>query len=153
MTGNIVAFSKSRRLEPMDPEEFKATIKALGYTQGEFADYVGTTIRTVNDWGSAARKRGRAAQSDDEVRLGPPPHIVRLLRHMQRGHIDRAPVNQSVKAGMEALSLAVSSILGEAAVKEWDSEIAAEALMRLAEQRLELAKSNKAGSAHYAKTA
>lgn len=122
----------------MDPEEFKKTLKKLGYTQAAFADYIGAGIRTVNDWGSSARKRGSGSQSDDETRPGPPAYIVRLLRHMQRGHIDRAPVQQTIAAAETALSLAISSILTEAALKDWDPVIATRALKRLADLRLEL---------------
>lgn len=130
MTSKIVAFSKDRSLV-MSPAEFKATLKELGYTQAEFADYIGSNLRTVNDWGSETPKN--AGKIKGELRLGPPTYIVRLLRNMQRGHIDKAPISPKLDDAITALSPAVSAIMGNATVKEWPAELAAEAIAYLAD--------------------
>jgi len=107
------------------PDEFKKAIKRLGFTQADFGSYVGSTTRTVNEW--ASTKGG-----------GPPEVVVQLLRHMQRSHIDPAPIDQTIEAAESEVSLHVAAIVVEAGVQGWDQSLITDAIKRVAEQRLEL---------------
>lgn len=118
----------------MHPDEFKARLKALRMTQGEFADYIGTTIRTVNDWGSSHRKRGRGNPTGDQYRLGPPLHIVRLLKFMERANVPVAPPNPSASDATRALFPSVGAAIQAAIAKDWPHAVVGEAIMAIADE-------------------
>lgn len=123
----------------MHPNDFKERLKALRMTQGEFADYLGTSIRTVNDWASSQRKRGRGNPPSDDYRIGPPLHIVRLLGFMERASVPVAPSRPETHDAVSALSPSLGAAIQAAIAKEWPREVIADAIVVIAgEQRVRM---------------
>lgn len=136
MTAEIIQLSNCPR---MTPEEYKAAIPAAGFkNQGAFADYLGVNIRTVNDWGSTARRT--TGKGGKEVPLGPPVHIERLLKALitieqirlsGSPEIDKAPAKATTKDAVTAVSSSISAIMGVATLQGWSPIVVAEAIEKV----------------------
>ena len=110
----------------MHPDEFKATLKRLGFTQTTFAEYLGLNVRTVNDWGAAVPKSADKVKGPD--RIGPPEYAVRIIRLLERNYIPAAPASQQKELAISALSVAFSGLLGAAVAKDWTTDAIMDAL-------------------------
>lgn len=116
----------------MHPDEFKTTLKRLGFTQGSFADYIGSNIRTVNDWCAAVPKNAQKIKGP--VRIGPPEYVVRIIQLLDRNFIPAAPASQSKEQAISALSVSFAGLLGSAIAKDWTTTSIMEVLSHTARQ-------------------
>lgn len=116
----------------MHPDDFKAALKRLGFTQGTFADYVGSNIRTVNDWCATVPKNSQKIKGP--IRIGPPEYVVRIIQLLERNFIPAAPAIQSKEQAIAALSVSFAGLLGSAIAKDWTTASIMEVLSHTAGQ-------------------
>lgn len=105
IVGNIEIEAADLPFDVMDGRAFDAEIRALGFTQIGFADYLGLGRRTVRGY----------------VQHGAPPHIVAHIELLKKTHISEppSPLETTLDGARAAVMPAVKAVLDEAAAQHW----------------------------------